>query len=349
MTRTPLSTLLFFAFKDPHWFKKLLILALLIFLSSVIPIIPLIFVVGYMARLARQMVVGRGEPRLPEWDDLGGIFLDGWRPFAVVVTYLIPVIIISIMVFLVMFLPLMASPSVWSGNNQNVNPGQLALILTTNLLGLAGIVFIGLASLVFTLFLPAVAVHSVVKAKYAAAFQFKEWWTIFAANLGGFFIVLGMSIVLNLAFGLISMVLLFTIISCCLLPFLTYGFTAYFYVVYAALCADAYRVGEEKGLASGKLLLGPPTPPAEPVSEVLPESTPESETGEESTPAVEAEAPAAEAKSDQTMTSTLSEEPEPAPKPRRKPKPAPDATLAQPTDDSQTLIQPPDAEAGEAP
>ena len=76
MTRTPLSTLLSFPFKDPDWFKKLLILALLIFLSSAIPIIPLIFAVGYMARLARRMVVGRGEPALPEWDDLGGIFRD---------------------------------------------------------------------------------------------------------------------------------------------------------------------------------------------------------------------------------------------------------------------------------
>jgi hypothetical protein len=350
MTRTPLSTLLSFPFKDPAWFKKLLILALMIFLSSAIPIIPLIFVAGYMARLSRRMVVEKGAPTMPEWDDLGGIFRDGWRPFAVVFTYLLPVIAIFFIVWLVVFLPMMAIPSMWSGNgNQNLSPGEFMLFVTSNLVAIAGFGFAGLVSLLLTLFLPAAAIHSVVKEKYSSAFHLKEWWPVFAANLGGFFLAFVMTIVLNLAFGLVSMILFFTIILCCLLPFLTYGFSAYFYAVYAALCADAYRVGEDRALSSGKLKLEPPTPLGTPPSEALPEPAPsaevEPEPDVESTPSVAPEAPASASEPMQTMVQMPAAKPES--QPEGKPNPVADATLVQPLEPSagsQTIIKPPSAE-----
>jgi hypothetical protein len=285
MTRTPLSTLLTFPFKDPDWFKKLVILALIIFLSSAIPILPLIFVAGYMARLTRQMVVEKREPAMPEWDDLGGLFREGWRPFAVILTYLLPIILIFFIVWLIMFVPMMTLPAFSEYGDQSMNPAEFAVFLLSNLVGVAGFAFAGLVSLLLTLILPAAAVHSVVKEKYSAAFHLKGWWPIFAANLGGFFLAFTLSIVLNLVFGLVSMILFFTICLCCLLPFLTYGFSGYFYVVYAALCADAYRVGEEKALASGKIHPQPPAPA--PAGEVLEAEVPEMAVVEPPAPAGE--------------------------------------------------------------
>ncbi len=354
MTRTPLSTLLTFPFKDPAWFKKLLILALMIFLASAVPIIPLIFVAGYMARLARRMVVDKAGPALPEWDDLGGIFRDGWRPLVVILTYMLPIIIIFSVVWLVAFLPMMALSSPSSGyGNQNMDPGEFVVFVLSNLAAVAGFAFAGLISLLLTLVLPAAAVHSVVKEKYSAAFHLKAWWPIFAANLSGFLVAFALSIGLNLAFGLVSMVLFFTIILCCLLPFLTYGFQAYFYVAYAALCAEAYRVGEEKAAASGKLKLEPPTPPAAPPEEALSEPAPsvEAEPALESAPPVEPEAPAAVSEPEQTQVEELVAEPQPEPEPHSDPSAAEDFTLVQPPEpapDSQTLIQPPADAAGEA-
>ncbi len=354
MTRTPLSTLLTFPFKDPAWFKKLLILALMIFLASAVPIIPLIFVAGYMARLARRIVVDKAGPVLPEWDDLGGIFRDGWRPLAVIFTYLLPIIIIFSVVWLVAFLPMMAVSSSWSGTgNQNMDPGEFVIFMLSNLAAVAGFAFAGVISLLLSIVLPAAAVHSVVKEKYSSAFHLKAWWPIFAANFGGFFLAFVMSIVLNLAFGLVSMVLFFTIILCCLLPFITYGFQAYFYVAYAALCAEAYRVGEEKAAASGKLKLEPPTPPAAPPDEALPEETPsvEAEPDLESAPPVEPEAPAAVSEPGQTQVVGFVAEPQPEPEPEGQPDGSEDYTLGklpEQAPDSQTLIQPPANAAGEA-
>jgi hypothetical protein len=346
MTRTPLSTLLTFPFKDPHWFKKLLILALMIFLASAVPIIPLIFVAGYMARLARRIVVEKSRPELPEWDDLGGIFRDGWRPLAVILTYMLPIIIIFSVVWLVAFLPMMAVSSSWSGyGNQSMDPGEFVVFMLSNLAAVAGLSFAGLISLLLAFVLPAAAVHSVVKEKYSAAFHFKAWWPVFAANLAGFFAAFALSIGLNLAFGIVSMVLFFTVCLCCFLPFLTYGFQAYFYVAYAALCAEAYRVGEEKATASGKLKLEPPTPPAAPPDEALPEEAPSIDAE------VEPEAPAAAWEPGQTLVGEPAAAPQPEPEPRSEPSAADDFTLVQPPEqahDSQTIIQPPADGAGEA-
>jgi len=353
MTRTPLSTLLTFPFKDPAWFKKLLILALMIFLASAVPIIPLIFVAGYMARLARRMVVEKAGPALPEWDDLGGIFRDGWRPLAVILTYLLPIIIIFSVVWLVAFLPMMAVTSSWSGyGDQSMNPGEFVVFMLSNLAAVAGFAFAGLISLLLSIVLPAAAVHSVVKEKYSAAFHFKAWWPVFAANFGGFLVAFVLSIGLNLVFGLISMVLFFTIILCCLLPFLTYGFQAYFYAAYAALCAEAYRVGEERATASGKLKLEPPTPPAAPPDEALPEQAPsvEDEPALESALPVEPEESAAAWEPGQTLAGEPKAAPQPETEPRSEPSAAEDFTLVQPPEppDSQTIIQPPADAAGEA-
>ena len=346
MTRTPLSTLLTFPFKDPAWFKKLLILALMIFLASAVPIIPLIFVAGYMARLARRMVVDKAGPVLPEWDDLGGIFRDGWRPLVVILTYMLPIIIIFSVVWLVAFLPMMALSSASSGyGNQNMDPGAFVLFLLSNLTAVAGFAFAGLISLLLSIVLPAAVVHSVVKEKYSAAFHLKAWWPIFAANFSGFFVAFALSIGLNLVFGLVSMVLFFTIILCCLLPFLTYGFQAYFYVAYAALCAEAYRVGEEKATASGKLKLEPPTPPAAPPDEAPYEQAPSVEAD------VEPEAPAAVSEPVQTPVEELVAEPQPEPEPHSAPSAADEFTLVEPpkpAPDSATIIQPPADAAGEA-
>jgi hypothetical protein len=291
-------------------------------------------------------VVEKSRPELPEWDDLGGIFRDGWRPLAVILTYMLPIIIIFSVVWLVAFLPMMAVSSSWSGyGDQSMDPGEFVVFMLSNLAAVAGFTFAGLISLLLTIVLPAAAVHSVVKEKYSAAFHFKAWWPVFAANFGGFLVAFALSIGLNLVFGLISMFLFFTIILCCLLPFLTYGFQAYFYVAYAALCAEAYRVGEDKALASGKLKLEPPTPPAAPPDEALPEQAPsvEAESAEESAPPVDAAAPAAASEPELTLV----EEPVVEPMPE----PAADVTLVQPLEqapDSQTLIQPPKDAAGEA-
>ena len=313
MKTTSLSSLLSFPFKDPAWFKKLFILALVILISGAIPVLPWIVLVGYMARLIRRMVVDKSEPSLPEWDDLGGIFTDGWRPFAASFTFMLPALAFFIAAWLLMVVPASFMPfsQMWSGG-RNIHPGEF-LILAGNFVGIGFFAVAMMVILVTTFLLPAAVVHSVVRQDYAAAFRFKEWWPIFTANLAGFILAYVVIFGMNFVFGVLIQILFITLILCCLVPFITIGFSSYFYVVYAALFAEAYRAGAEKvRLAEpegGKLPAGSAVEALKPVVE----------------PAVE-------------PTPTLVQEPvsEPAPKPARKSarkpakKAAADATLVQP-------------------
>ena len=78
-------TLKFF-FEDPNWVQKILIGSLFTLLSFFF--VGGIFVAGYAARLVRR--AARGEPYpLPEWDDLGGMFVEG---LSVVGAYLIHIV-----------------------------------------------------------------------------------------------------------------------------------------------------------------------------------------------------------------------------------------------------------------
>lgn len=252
MNPTPLSTLLIFPFKDPAWVKKLLILTLVLLLSAVIPILPWILVAGYLARLVRRMVVEKSEPILPEWDDLGGIFMDGWRPFAAMVTYLLPVFVIFLVVWMLMLLPAVIQPfvSAWSVGEYRDAIYSL-LVVITSLAGVGGFAIFALISLTMAFILPVPLVNTIVHQDYEAAFRFREWLPILGANLSGFIVAFAVSVGMNLVFGFVVQVLFFTIVLCCLTPLLIIGSSTYFYLVYAALYGEAYRVGLEK-ISQGK-------------------------------------------------------------------------------------------------
>ena len=344
MPQTSLSTLLTFPFKDPAWFKKLLILALVLLLASAIPVLPWILAAGYLARLIRRMIVEKSEPSLPTWDDLGGIFQDGWRPFAAALTYLLPVFALFLAGWTVIGLSNSFSPllQMWN-NDRNIDPREF-LVIATSFFSLGSTTVAGFFGLIISFLLPAALIHAVVRQEYAAAFRFKEWWSVIVANPSGFLIAFAIAFGLNLVFGLISVFLFFTIILCFVLPFLSFAYSSYSYVVYAALFAEAYRVGADKAdkASSPKMLppTEPPSPGLEPVAQ--PEAEPSPEPAPERPPETEPEKPAHAEASQPTL---LSEpilpvespeelEPKPKVKPARKSsrKASADATLVQPVE-----------------
>lgn len=335
MNHTSLSTLLSFPFKDPAWFKKLFILGLVMLASVVIPILPWVLVTGYLARLVRRVVVEKAAPTLPEWDDLGGIFNDGWRPFAAAFTLMLPVMALFFVAWSLSILPSISPLSqMWSGD-QNIDPYEFLVLMTTNVFGIGAISIASLTMLVITFLLPAALVHTIVRQEYTAAFHFKEWWPIFTSNLSGFIVAYAVSYGISLIFGFLTQILFITILLCCLIPFLIFGYSSYFNVVYAALFADAYRLGAAKASQAGLGRTPPPSePPATPGAKALEEVSKPMEEPAPEPLAQEAEKPvqAIEAQP------TLIQEPIPKPKPARRPgrktprKPAEDSTLVQPTD-----------------
>lgn len=79
-----------FAFQDPAWLRKILILAVMF----LIPIVGWLIIGGYLLRLLKNAIEGVPNP-LPEWDNWGGDFAGGLKLLVVGFVWGIPLWIIS--------------------------------------------------------------------------------------------------------------------------------------------------------------------------------------------------------------------------------------------------------------
>jgi hypothetical protein len=101
-------------------------------------------------------------------------------------------------------------------------------------------------SLPLAAIIPAAEMHAVDKAEFAAGFRFREWWTIFRINLGGFIAAFAIYYVASMLLGIVFQIIMVTIIFSCLLPILVPALTIYLVLIMYATIAQAYKVGKEK-------------------------------------------------------------------------------------------------------
>src|SRR5438874_112303 len=80
-----------FVFQDERWVQKVLIGGL--FYIAAFLLIGVFFILGYCARLARNVIAGVARP-LPEWDDLGTYFADGVKLVCAGLGYTLPLVVI---------------------------------------------------------------------------------------------------------------------------------------------------------------------------------------------------------------------------------------------------------------
>ncbi|MEE8357461.1 MAG: DUF4013 domain-containing protein [Anaerolineales bacterium] len=234
---TDISQVLVFPFQDEAWVKKMAIASLLIFVSF-IPIIPMVFLLGYLAEIIRRIAVNGEPPSLPEWDDLSVYFQDGFRLFGAGALYLIPSTLLLIIGYVCMFIPIVIMEA------ERLSDGEGMILMIAGYLAGFGLMGIGaVLTMVTGVVLPVAGSHIVVKEEFSAAFKFGEIWDIFKANWSGFLvaflIIIGGFVVLS--YG--SYLLVVTVILCCLYPFVLSLMFTYLALVGSALVADAYRVG----------------------------------------------------------------------------------------------------------
>jgi hypothetical protein len=226
-----------FPFKDEKWGTKFLIAFLFYIGSFVIPIIPLIFVLGYVARIIEN-VIKENDFSLPEWDDWGDLTIKGLKVIGVSLVAAIPLVIFYGCGLFSTFLPMVAL----SGDNEGLFASMFMMSMFGSmcLFGLGTIVW-----LVLSLFLPPAISHMIAEDSFGAAFHISAWWRNFKANLGGYLIayviLIGVLGLMYLGFVLMYM----TIVLCWLIPFLLSAFAVYAGFVSAALFGQAYRVGKE--------------------------------------------------------------------------------------------------------
>jgi hypothetical protein len=151
-----------FAFEDPNWLKKSLIGGALL----LIPIVGWFIVGGYWMRVMRVAYSGKDVP-LPEWDELGEDFALGLKGVVALFIWSLP--------FIAVFLTLVCfTLPYWIA----VNADKGALTPLFGVIGVFGWIGIGLASILFQVFIlviqPVVLGRIAINGDLAAGFRVRE-------------------------------------------------------------------------------------------------------------------------------------------------------------------------------
>lgn len=226
-----------FPFYDPKWQNKLLIGSLLGFANWIIPIVPLLPVLGYFARVLRAGARNEDPANLPEWDDWGDLFMDGLRQFGVSFLAFLPSTIIFLAAYAVYMVLILSMSSI----EQSGGTGPaLATVFGAMLVLFVGMAVGMLLFLLSALVMPPAAAHVAVQRRFSAAFEFGRWWGILKANFLGFMVALGIFVVIYSLMLFITQILYMTLIFCCLVPFVLMPLTVYGGIILYRLLGQAY-------------------------------------------------------------------------------------------------------------
>lgn len=236
-----LKALFSYPFRQPNWQSKLLVLGLLSAAGFIIPVIPWLFVAGYVAEIMRRQALEGGEPELPEWDDWGRLIVDGLRLSVIGFVLSLPAMIVFVVGFGMYFastFPLMLS----EGNEESLLPlmfvGMMVMMIS---------MFLGtLITMVTGVVSPVALTHVAVKRKFSAVFELREWWKVLWANLGGY--VLALVILYSISYILMTLgyMLAWTMICCVLTPVFYFVACPYLSVITGVVFGQVYREGQLK-------------------------------------------------------------------------------------------------------
>lgn len=242
---TPLRDLFKFPFQGDHWRNNFIVGTILILASFWMPIIPLIFILGYLVPIMRQGIEGQ-ELYLPPWTGWGELGRDGLRMLLVGGIYLLPSVVIFLSGFLVYFVILMALPVILASSGADLESREGLGFFLFLILGGGGILlfslFVGsLLWFISSIPLPAAMAHFVAQDKLSAAFRVREWWPLLATNKLGYFIAWVIVFGTGTIFYVVTTLTYYTLILVCILPLLVAPFMFYWLLISSALFGQTYR------------------------------------------------------------------------------------------------------------
>jgi hypothetical protein len=256
-----------FPFKDPKWGNKALVGSLLTLAGYVIPIIPTLFVLGYIVRLMRH-TIDTGETALPEWDEWGDLGLKGIYYLIVYFVYLLPGLIL--LASATMTFVAGSFVSGWGaadGLARGGRPwfgtfGTLSAIMAISMFLLSLV-----ALLAGWLAAPIAVARLAATNSLGTAFELDHVWRTIRVKIGDCAVVWAVSLGLSYAMGIVVAILYYTVCLCLLIPFVAAPFSFYKRVFRMTLFAQVYRRGN---LAAPEPTNRPPEPH---VGGPVPEST----------------------------------------------------------------------------
>ncbi len=237
MNAEQIKTTLLFPVRDTYARRQFLVASLIMLAGMIIPLIPIFFLMGYAARIARQIVLDKKEPSMTEWDNWSEFFVDGARIFGIRLILFLPIVILAMgaMFFFIL------TPALLSSLNQQASQNLSPLTGVSFFIGMMIFLLIMILSLPLQIVIAVAETHVAVKSSFSAGFQFKEWWPILRKGIGPFMIVYVIMFAISFIFMIAIQISIFTIVLICILPFILFPYSAYLMLILQALYAQAYR------------------------------------------------------------------------------------------------------------
>jgi Protein of unknown function (DUF4013) len=173
-----------FLFDDQRWLPKVLMGGAFFLLAVLIVGIP--FLLGYIAKLIRNVIAGDPTP-LPEWVDLGDLFSEGLTLFGVGLIYMLPMTILSILISI---------PAALTGASSQ----EEIRAIGSGVFGCASCI-VSMASFAISLLLPAALLMVVTTRRFSAAFEFGAIWSFIRANVGNYLLAIVTEMLASLVSG----------------------------------------------------------------------------------------------------------------------------------------------------
>ena len=177
LTVDSLKKIFRFPFQQEGWQQPFLTGSALIFAGFFIPIVPLVFVAGYVARVMAQTIAGEA-PCLPHWEHWGELGRSGLRVTAIGLIHLLPGAIIPIGGFVsYMGVSMLLPPLLIAVLGEDAVVGVLIML---SVLGGLGVLLLSLAVGAILLLaggipLPLATAHAISEDNFTAAFKIGEW------------------------------------------------------------------------------------------------------------------------------------------------------------------------------
>jgi len=244
-TTPPLQDAFSLPFKDENWIQKALIGSALVLANFIIPLVPLFFLLGYFYRIMNRVANEKNGYVLPEWDDWGGLFVDGLKYFGAVFVFMLPGFLLVGLGYGAMFtMPFFAGLLATLDSNLE---GPMAILMMFGSFGGAAFMMLGVfISMALGVVIPPAIAHMSAKNDFAAAFRVGEWWRVLRANFGGFLIVYILLLGLSWFLVFVFQFLYLSIIFCCLVPFVMCAVNYFIGVISANLFGQTYLDGKNK-------------------------------------------------------------------------------------------------------
>lgn len=229
-----------FPFQEPNWQSRFILGAGLLVAGFVIPILPGIFVYGYLLRVMRQALQGEGLS-LPAWEDWWRLAVDGLRGTLVSLVFLLPGTLVFFAGMAFYFISTFSLPVLLSGAGSDADLAAPLLFLAIIAVMFLSVLVGSLLTVAGAIPLPVATAHFVARDRVGAAFHLREWWPLLRANKLGYFIAWVVVFGLMGILYFVTVMTYYTCVLCCLIPFLAAPLGFYLSLVGAALFGQTYR------------------------------------------------------------------------------------------------------------